>query len=39
MPKCQRCRTEDPDRFETPTGAFCRSCWAYLVDHGRRFTE
>ena len=36
---CRKCGTRDPGRFDTPAGAYCRECWAYIVDHGRRFGE
>jgi hypothetical protein len=36
---CRRCAATKPEAFDTPTGAYCRECWAYITDHGRRFGE
>jgi hypothetical protein len=38
-PRCTRCRTQGPEAFDSPTAAYCRECWAYITDHGRRFGE
>jgi hypothetical protein len=36
---CTRCRTTYPEAFAWPTAAYCHEYWAYLVDHGRRFSQ
>ena len=38
-PPCGRCRTTDPDAFDSPTSAYCRKCWAWQMDPDRRFRE
>lgn len=39
MSQCKRCHTTDPDRFDSPTGAFCRECFSWIISPGRRFME
>jgi hypothetical protein len=36
---CSNCRTVDPDTFDSPTAAFCRTCWARQTDYSRQFHE
>ena len=38
-PPCARCSTTDPDAFDSPTSGWCRECWAWMTDYGRRFSE
>jgi len=36
-PPCGRCRTTVAGAFSSPTSAYCATCWAWMVDPGRRF--
>jgi hypothetical protein len=36
---CYRCKTTDADAFDTPTSSYCRTCWAWVTDYGRRMSE
>ena len=37
MPRCTRCHTTEPERFDSPTAAYCHSCWADVTDYGAHF--